>query len=125
MKYHWLRVDFFKIKVNPIDQLRFRFNSYATQHLLCHLTEEALNHVEPRAVFRCEYELKPFGNRCKILLCLLRCMNFEVIKYQAYLIAFWILIIKYLQEFNIVLAVMGLTDQGDCFPGLQVNSCKE
>lgn len=52
-------------------------------------------------------------------------MNFEVIKCQAYLIAFWILIIKYLQEFNIVLAVMGLTDHGAHFPSLRANPCME
>ena len=72
-----------------------------------------------------EYEFEAPGNRCKVLLRLLRSMNSEVIKYQADPIAFGILIIKYLQEFNVVLAVMGLTDHGNRFPGLQVNPCKE
>ena len=62
MKYLWLRIDFFKIKVSPIGQLCFRFDSYTTQHLLCHFIEETLNHVGLQAVFRSEYEPKPSGN---------------------------------------------------------------
>ena len=52
-------------------------------------------------------------------------MDFKVIKHQPDLITLRIFVIKYLQEFNIILAVMGFTDQWDCFPGLQIDSRKE
>ena len=72
-----------------------------------------------------KYEFKPLRNRDKVFPCFLGRMDFEIIKHQANLVALGIFVVKYLQKFDIVLAVMSFADQRYGLPSLQIDSREE
>ena len=88
---HRRSVDLIEILVDSIRQFLFGLNPNSTKHLICHLSEETFDHIQPGTVFGGENEFKSARNRCKECSGFFGCMSRMVIEYQADLITLGIL----------------------------------
>ena len=70
----------FKVFIYPLHQFFLGLNTNAFQELTGKLTEKSFYKVQPGTMLRSEYKLKPSGNFCKVLTCLLGCVYFEIIQ---------------------------------------------
>ena len=52
-------------------------------------------------------------------------MNLQIVKHDTDLVTLRILVVENLQKFDIVLAIVGFSNQWDSFASLKVNSCKQ
>jgi hypothetical protein len=98
------------------------FHTDVAQDLFGHFGKENLNDVEPRTMFRCEYQFKPPRNRLQIGLGFLGNMRRMIIQNDLDLQTLFVMTIELLEKLDELLAPMSFFYRTDHFTGDQINT---